>query len=52
MKFHEVSKAMDEGKKIKLKDWTTPTGIKRAVSLSTMTKKVLNMIQEKSSHLI
>lgn len=21
MKFHEVSKAMDEGKKIKLKDW-------------------------------
>lgn len=21
MKFHEVSKAMDKGKKIKLKDW-------------------------------
>ena len=54
MKFHEVSKAMDEGKKIKLKDRDNAYWYKKkkAVSLSTMTKKVLNVIQEKSSHLI
>lgn len=52
MKFHEVSKAMDKGKKIKLKDWDNAYWYKRAVSLSTMTKKVLNVMQEKSSRLI
>lgn len=28
MRFSEVSKVLDAGKKIKIKEWKTPTGLK------------------------